>query len=258
MNRRKVTWQDRLISAGIFLCAVVLVYCAAQFIGYKEESRQNQKNQEETAHRYVENQTGDPGDSTVQFSVDFSALRSVSENVVGWIRISGLEVIDYPIVQGADDTYYLRHTWDDQNSRYGAIFMESANHADFSDLHTIFYGHSMNDGSMFGSLKQYADSEFYFQNGGWITISLPSETRRYKIFSVEYAQPDAFNVYTIGFDQDETYAQFVQGFNDRALYETNLEGTGTDTVLTLSTCSNNGERRFVVHALLEDVQPHKS
>ena len=91
-----------------------------------------------------------------------------------------------------------------------------------------------------------------------ITISLPAETRRYRIFSVEYAQPDAFNVYTIGFGHDETYAEFIQGFHERALYKTDVEATRADSVLTLSTCSDNGERRFVVHARLESVQPHNS
>lgn len=136
--------------------------------------------------------------------------------------------------------------------------MEWENQPDFNDLHTILYGHSMNDGSMFGSLKQYADANFYSQFGGEITISLPAETRRYRIFSVEYAQPDAFNVYMIGFDHDETYAEFIQGFHERALYKTDVEATRADSVLTLSTCSDNGERRFVVHARLESVQPHNS
>ena len=62
----------------------------------------------------------------------------------------------------------------------------------------------------------------------------------------------------IGFDHDETYAEFIQGFHERALYKTDVEATRADSVLTLSTCSDNGERRFVVHARLESVQPHNS
>ena len=257
MKQRKKTGQERLIFAGMAVCIGVLVYCAFQFSRYIEESRNHQKAREEAVSRYVSAQPAGSEDAA-DFSVDFAGLRCVSKHVVGWIRIAGLEVIDYPIVQGSDDTYYLRHNWDDRVSRYGAIFMEWENQPDFNDLHTILSGHSMNDGSMFGSLKQYANADFYSQFGGEITISLPAETRRYRIFSVEYAQPDAFNVYTIGFGHDETYAEFIQGFHERALYKTDVEATRADSVLTLSTCSDNGERRFVVHARLESVQPHNS
>ena len=164
MKQRKKTGQERLIFAGMAVCIGVLVYCAFQFSRYIEESRNHQKAREEAVSRYVSAQPAGSEDAA-DFSVDFAGLRCVSKHVVGWIRIAGLEVIDYPIVQGSDDTYYLRHTWDDRVSRYGAIFMEWENQPDFNDLHTILYGHSMNDGSMFGSLKQYANADFYSQFG---------------------------------------------------------------------------------------------
>lgn len=63
--------------------------------------------------------------------------------------------ISYPLVQGEDNQYYLNHTWKKWSSVVGAIFLECGNSRDLSNFNTIVYGHRMNDGSMFASLKNY-------------------------------------------------------------------------------------------------------
>lgn len=40
--------------------------------------------------------------------VDFAALESINSDCVAWIRIDGTE-IDYPVVQGHDNSFYLKH-----------------------------------------------------------------------------------------------------------------------------------------------------
>ena len=79
--------------------------------------------------------------------------RSTSD-VIGWIAIPGTE-ISYPLVQGTDSDYYLTHTWNQNSSAVGAIFMDCRCSADFSGFNTIVYGHRMNNGSMFAALKHY-------------------------------------------------------------------------------------------------------
>ena len=37
------------------------------------------------------------------------ASAAINEDVYGWLRIKGTE-IDYVIMQGADNVYYLKHT----------------------------------------------------------------------------------------------------------------------------------------------------
>ncbi|MFR0925048.1 MAG: hypothetical protein ACLSGI_10835 [Butyricicoccaceae bacterium] len=41
--------------------------------------------------------------------MDLPALQQVNSDVIGWIAIPGTE-ISYPLVQGADNDYYLTHT----------------------------------------------------------------------------------------------------------------------------------------------------
>ena len=87
-------------------------------------------------------------------NMDFTALREVNSDVLGWIMIPGTP-ISYPLLQGEDNQYYLKHTWKKWSSAVGAIFLECQNSPDLSDFNTIVYGHRMNNGSMFAPLKNY-------------------------------------------------------------------------------------------------------
>ncbi len=182
--------------------------------------------------------------------VDFDALRQEGEDVVAWIQIPAIDVIDYPVVW-RDDFYYLDHDWTGQESRHGAIFLEELNRTDFLDLHTIIYGHNMRDNTMFGLLEEYDSEEFYRENGGIIKIYTEDAAYTYEIFAVEHCANSDEGIYTVGFIKDEVYAEFLQGMQERSLYDTGVDVSVDDRVLTLSTCIYEFEgSRFVAHAKL--------
>lgn len=91
--------------------------------------------------------------------LDFQALRFSMPEIVGWIKIDGT-LIDYPIVQGRDNSFYLSHLPDGTANAAGSIMMDAQNHGDFSDFLTILHGHHMRGGRMFGDLEKYADAEY--------------------------------------------------------------------------------------------------
>ncbi len=184
-------------------------------------------------------------------SIDWAALREQNPEIVGWVEVDAIESLSYPIVQHEDDSYYLDHSYLGAQNTSGAIFMEAANNGDFSDAHTIVYGHNMKSGKMFGSLKKFADEAFYRQHGGGITLYTPDGVYRYRIFSAEYVGDTDPNVYTIGYAHDESYLAFIQKMAERSLYDTGTTLSADSQVMTLSTCSYNEATRFVVHAVLE-------
>ena len=87
-------------------------------------------------------------------TVDFEALKKINPEIIAWIRIPDTR-IDYPVVQGTDNEYYLKHTFKKTEHVAGSIFLDKDNSPDFTNRKTILYGHNMKDGSMFQGLHKY-------------------------------------------------------------------------------------------------------
>ena len=83
----------------------------------------------------VETETEEP-DKTQWPKVDFVQLEAINPDVVGWIFIEGTN-INYPVVQGEDNDYYLSHLLDRSSNSSGSIFLDAYCAPDFSDSHSI-------------------------------------------------------------------------------------------------------------------------
>lgn len=181
--------------------------------------------------------------------LDLAAMRAVSADALGWITIPD-SVISYPLVQGEDNDYYLNHTWDGQRSSVGAIFLEETSSPDFSDFHTLIYGHRMGNGSMFNSLHDFQD-QAYWQAHPYIYIASEDGLRRYAVFAAYEASIDSLT-YQIGFPDTESRETFLAHCLDSNVITTGLTPTAEDQILTLSTCTGRGHAtRWVVQAILD-------
>lgn len=251
----------RIIAMAV--CALVFVACVVYIALIAAESHQISNANKATNDQYLSEVTGitQPELITIEpsveipeeiFVVDFESLRETNEDVVGWIRISGLDMVSYPIVYSDDNEFYLNHNWDKSYTRYGAIFTDMLNDNGFADPYTVIYGHNMKDGSMFGALDKYRSSKFYLENGGFITIYLPEQTNVYKIFSIRVVEGDDAGTYTFGFDHGDSFEDYLKAMKKASEYKTGVDVNGKDTVITLSTCHNND--RFVVSAKLVAIQ----
>lgn len=178
----------------------------------------------------------------------FAALLEQNEDMVGWIRIEGTS-IDYPVVQGEDNAFYLDHGFDGKRSRSGAIFMDYRNDpgTQAGRRNIVLYGHHMKDGTMFKGLTHYLDRDF-FELHRKFSFNLLNEEIEWEIFAV-YTTDVAFNYIRTSFADDRDFAQFLQGMAGRSIYRTDILPGREDEILTLSTCdyaSENG--RLVVQA----------
>jgi len=99
------------------------------------------------------------GDAEEPQSIDWVALRLLNPDIVGWIVVDGTS-IDYPIVRGTDNDWYLHHTVTGERNASGAIFMDHRNDAGFFDPHTLIFGHDMRNGSMFAGLHGFTGDTF--------------------------------------------------------------------------------------------------
>lgn len=181
-------------------------------------------------------------------AVDLAALRQINPDVLGWIVIPGTQ-IEYPLMRGTDNNYYLNNTWDRKPSSVGSIFLECQNSPDLSDFNTIIYGHRMKNGSMFAALKYY-DDPAYFAEHPYVYIVSDGGVRRYEIFAA-YEAAVVSRTYQLGGFTGESRQTFLDSCLERSVIDTGVAPSVSDRVLTLSTCTGRGyDTRWVVQARL--------
>lgn len=176
---------------------------------------------------------------------EFDDLLEKNKNTVAWLKIENTN-IDYPVVQGEDNDFYLNHDFYGKRNSQGSIFMDFRNSIDLSDKHTIIYGHHMKNRTMFNDLNFFKDPEFLKANRNFAMKSLYEEYN-YEIFSSHLYENDPYIIKT-RFNGDE-FSSFLEKINDRADYDLNIDLGEDDKILTLITCAYDfKDARYVVHA----------
>jgi sortase B len=185
----------------------------------------------------------------------YEEYKAINDEVIGWIKISNTKV-DYPVVHGGDNEYYLTHSVEKTSSKSGAIFLDYR--VSESSKHLILYGHNMRiSGTMFADVNNYSNSDFY-KNNRTFKVTFGSTEYTYKIFSVYNTDvKDAKNAkfMVVDFPSDEAFADYMNNtLSALSKYPADVTVEPGDQVLTLSTCNhtNYEDGRFVVHAVRVD------
>lgn len=190
-----------------------------------------------------------------QSAMDFGRLYAISPDVVGWIRCEGT-LIDYPIVQGTDNDYYLSHLPDGTKNAAGSIMMDYVCDAQFQDDITILHGHHMKNGSMFGDLNEFRDAAYYAAHPT-MQLYTPDGDYRVEIFAAIIVNGVQFP-YTTTFATEADFEQFKQWAMDESAIDTDVQIASTDQLLLLSTCDYTYRHaRFLVIGKLvaDDLSP---
>ena len=188
-------------------------------------------------------------------SVDFAGLREKNPDVVAWIQIPALEGLDYPVVIGEDNAYYVSHNWEKEESEEGAIFLDFRNQPDFSQPHNILYGHCMKDGTMFQPLGQWEKESFLRGNDRTVLLYLPDEVRVYEIIGSERVNALDSRVFKTDYTPGEPWADAIGETLRHLWYSTDTAYDGNSEILTLSTCMG-GDQRLTVHAICVEHVPN--
>lgn len=184
--------------------------------------------------------------------IDLAALRQVNPDVIGWIMIPDTE-INYPLMQGQDNEYYLNHTWKGQKNSVGSIFLEHQNSADLMDYNTIIYGHNMNDDSMFADIRNYAVKD-YWKTNPYIYIVTDAGVYRYDVIAAYKADLKGLT-FGLAFEGEDSRNNFLRYIRRESDFDTGILPDVNDRILTLSTCyGNTNEGRWVVQARLRMVE----
>ena len=192
-------------------------------------------------------------DNAFLATVDLAALRETNPDVLGWIYVPN-SVISYPLMRSHDNEDYLYHTWDGTPNVAGSIFLEQYNRPDFTNFHTLIYGHNMADGSMFGELLKYCYQDVV-DNYPHVYIALDDVVLRYEIFSVYTADINS-DTYRLYFADDAAKESAIAFYKQQSEVVSDVTPTAEDHILTLSTCAGaRQDVRWVLQTVLTGTLP---
>ena len=181
--------------------------------------------------------------------IDFDKLFSINNETVGWIKFNE-DKINNPIVKTKDNSFYLNHAFDKSKNQAGTIFMDYRNFT-FDDRNVVLFGHAMLDNTMFGSISDVFDKDFFEKkdNNYIEIINTNNETLTYQIFSYYVIEKEEYYI-TTSFNGEHDFTAFIDTIKKRSYKNFNIDVTTTDYILTLSTCSGIGNttKRKVIHA----------
>ncbi|MBE6919531.1 MAG: class B sortase [Ruminococcaceae bacterium] len=177
---------------------------------------------------------GDPE----RIEVDFEAVSELNDDIVAWIYCPNTK-INYPIVQGRDNDYYLYRLLDGTWNNNGTIFMDYQNSADFSDPNTLIYGHNMKSGGMFHAVIDYKQQSFYDEHP-YMYIMTPEQNYRLDLFA-GCVVDSIGDIYDFNPSEDVIKACIANSTFDSPI------DYPTHKVVTLSTCTYEyNDARYVV------------
>ena len=190
-------------------------------------------------------------DEIAPLIVDFAALQQIAPDAQAWLYCPGT-VINYPVVQGEDDDYYLHRSYDGAYNYPGSIFIEALNQPGFQDYNTILYGHNMRDGSMFACLSSWADQAFY-ETHPVMWLLTPQQDYKVELFSsyTISAYSDTYQIITQPGEELNGYLDMAVANSD---FQSAVELDPEAHYVLFSTCAyvfNNA--RYVLHGMLQPV-----
>jgi len=244
----KRIWMIRLGIVLVLLACILLLYSLFGSGNNGEEEFQTSLQEEELPILVEAEQPLYPAPSV---TIDFDGLLAINEETTSWIWITD-SPINYPVMQGPDNQKYLTRSYKGLYDKIGSVFMDYRCQPDYSSSHTILFGHNMLTEDIFGTLERYMDLEF-INNHSLIYILKPEEYQVYEVFSVHGTDATG-ETYRVDFDTLDCYQQYLEEMKELSIHPLEPTPDTEDRILTLSTCTSQGDKndRFVVQAVLQE------
>ena len=258
-KKRRKNLVYRLLS---LICIAVFLFSLVKLVKIWMEYREAENFYDSAASEYTSQNewkklNGDEVEEGPPISVDFSELLTINEDIIGWIYMDDT-VVSYPLLQGENNYYYLDKTYYRKYLASGSIYLDTGNERDFSDSHSIIYGHNMKNHTMFGDLDDFMDAD-YLKEHQYVDILLTDGSwLRYKIFSVYRADVED-GTYDVPLNGIKAFRNFLKLAEEKNMHkDSDVKFPKVDTedkVITLSTCTEDSANleRFVLTAVLVGV-----
>ena len=211
------------------------------------EIEKEKKDTEETTEK-----TNEVENKETERMLKVKELQKENTDIVGWLEIENTN-INYPVLQGEDNEYYMTHNYKKEKSKNGSIFLNKDYDWNIPSSNLLMYGHNLGNGTMFQELLKYQNKEFY-NNHKVIRFTTAKEDAEYEIISVfksrvyYKSEQNVFRYYYfINANTEEEYNNYVENAKKASIYEIEPTAKYGDQLITLSTCSYHvKDGRFAV------------
>ena len=228
----------------------------------KESAKEVAQNISEDEEEKVESESKEKGETIsteneeqkqeTERMLQVKQLQEQNPDIVGWLEIENTN-INYPVLQGTDNRYYMTHNYKKENSKNGSIFLDAKYNWNIPSNNLLIYGHNLGNGMMFQELLKYEKESFY-QEHPTIRFTTTEEDAQYEIISVfksrvyHKSEKNVFRYYFfLNNESEEEYREFVKNAKNASLYPINATASYGDQLITLSTCSYHvQDGRFAV------------
>lgn len=171
-------------------------------------------------------------------TVDFTALAAENPEVCGWVRLNDT-AIDFPIVKTTDNVFYLNHLFNESKNKLGTPFVDAGNAGNFTDRHTVIYGHALKSGAMFGSLWEYENPN-YFMRHPEIRLFLP-DGRQLTLAVFACARVEALrSAVPVSFPTEASFLSFVDDLHETSAFSSSVKITSGDRLVSFCVALPDG------------------
>ena len=214
----------------------------------------NESSQESISSQTSTQSTDDTPSQKTDRMLKVEELKKQNSDIVGWLEIPNTN-INYPVLQGTDNEYYMKHNYKKQKSKNGSIFLTKDYNWEIPSSNLLIFGHNLNNGTMFQELLQYSKKSFYEKHPK-IRFTTVNDDSEYEIISVlktrvfYQSEKNVFRYYYfVNAETEQEYNDFIKNAKMASLYNIDTTAKFGDQLITLSTCSYHvKDGRFAVIA----------
>lgn len=183
---------------------------------------------------------------------EYQPLYEQNPYFAGWLKVEDTG-LDYPVMQGPDNEYYLSHNIKNEYDKNGLLILDAGCFAAGNSPQYIIYGHNVQSGRMFGELLNYKE-EAYYRFHPVISFDTLTKKSTYEIAAVfitslaDTQKLSRFYEYR-DLESQEEFENYIDEMKEASLYETDFVPSYGKPLLLLVTCENSVEDgRLVVVA----------
>ena len=140
------------ILISIIICLLLMMASAYKIVNWYSDTKEVKRIKQDI-NKHVKSNNN-------IYKIDFKKLKEQNPDTVAYIKVNNTN-IDYIVVKGNDNDYYLHHSFRQKPNTAGWVFASYQNKIDGTDKNIVIFGHNMRDGSMFGTLKRVLTKKWY-------------------------------------------------------------------------------------------------